>query len=310
MKMSKLLMMLLCGALFLSSCSDDDDEINVSEKNVPTAVLKSFQKQYKNVGDVKWEQKNQYHVARFNGGTLGRAVGYTTSAWFTEDGTQHQADQDIDFNALPSVVKDALAAYMQQFYADWKVDDCEVVVRNGMSLIYVIEIEKGDLEREISISELGDVLKDVLDDDDDDDILPVLIPEELKAALRSLFPETFDAISFLELEIDDDEIEVDIMESGRHKEVEFDAQYNWVSTEYDVTMEEAMQMLAPEVLQKLLGMAKLAGIDLLDPEVQKGIEIEVKDHVTKGLTFEIEIEFGDLELEVKIDQNGNIKIDD
>ena len=307
MKISKLFYAFFLGALSLTSCSDDDDVV-VNEQNVPSNVLQSFNQLYKGVSDVKWDKVNDYHVARFNGTTLSRATGYTTSAWFTEDGKQHQADQDIEFNQLPSVVKDAFNAYKEKMYADWTLDDCEVVIRDGMSLIYVIEIEKGDLEREISISEMGDVLKDVLDDDDD--ILPVLIPEELKTALQKLFPETFDSISFLELEIDDDEIEADILESGRHKEIEFDAQYNWVSTEYDVTMEEAMGLLQPEVLQQLMAMAEKVGINLLDPEVQKGIEIEVKEHVTKGLTFEIEIEFGELELEVEIDQNGNIKIDD
>ena len=307
MKISKLFYAFFMGALFFTSCSNDDDVI-VNEQNVPTNVLQSFNQLYKGVTDVKWDKVKEYHVARFNGKDLSRAVGYTTSAWFTVDGKQHQADQDIEFNQLPTVVKFAFNAYKEKIYADWTLDDCEVVVREGMSLIYVIEIEKGDLEREISISESGDILKDVLDDDDD--ILPILIPDDLKDALRKLFPETFDSITFLELEVDDDEIEVDIMEGGRHKEVEFDAHYNWLSTEYDVTMEEAMELLNPEVLQKLIAMAEKFGINLLDPYVQKGIEIEVKEHVTKGFTLEIEIEFGDLELEVEIDQDGNIKIDD
>ena len=56
---------------------------------------------------------------------------------------------------------------------------------------------------------------------------------------------------------DDDEIEVDIMESGRHKKVDFEAQYNWVSTEYDITMDETMGLLRLEVLPKLAAMAKM-----------------------------------------------------
>lgn len=308
MKISKLLFMLLCGAMLLSSCSDDD-EADLQEINVPTAVLNSFQKLYKGVDDVKWEQKNQYHVARFNGIKLGRSTHYSASAWFTSDGIHQQSDQSIDFEQLPVLVKEAFIGYKTLLYSDWKIDDCEVVLRNGMSLIYVIEIEKGNLEREISVSEFGDILKDVLDDDKED-ILPILVPEELKAALLRLFPNTFDSIQFLELEIDDDEIEIDILDNGRHKEIEFDQHFNWISTEYDVTMEEAMKLLAPEVVQNLLALAEKLNINLFDPAIQKCIEIEVEEHVTKGLTMEIEIEYGDLEIEVRIDKDGNIKIDD
>ena len=306
MNLTKIVSTLFCAAMCLSSCSDDNSP--VVNENVPSEVLKSFAKQYGNVTDVKWEQKNDYHVARFNGGKLSRAAesAYTTSAWFTTDGKQRQADQDIDFKDLPAVVQDAFNAYKESLYADWTVDDCEVVVRDEMSQIYVVEIEKDELEREISISEEGAILKDVLDDDDDDDILPVVISDELKAALKLLFPETFDGIQYLELEIDDEEIEVDIIEGGKHKEIEFDAQYNWVSTEYDVTVEEAMELLKPEAVEKLKALAEKNGIDLTNPDVQKDIEIEVKDHFEKGLMMEIEIEIGDLDLEIIIDENGNI----
>ena len=311
MKTKNLFYAFLFGALSLTACSDDDEVVEVNQ-NVPSNVLKSFNSLYKGVNDVKWDKVNEYHVARFNGHSLARASeGYTTSAWFTEEGKHCQADQDIDFKDLPQVVKDAFNAYKEKMkYADWKVDDCEVVRREGMSLIYVIEIELGKMEREISISEAGDILKDVVDDDDLNEILPVLISEELKAALKNLFPKTYESITYLELEIEDDEIEVDIMESGRHKEVEFDAKYNWKSTEYKVTLAEAMKLLKPEVLDKLIKMAKLVGIDLLDPSMEKFIEIEVKEDVKDGLSMEIEIEIGGKEFEVEIDSDGNIKLDD
>ena len=308
MKLTKIFGVLLCGVLALSSCSDDNDNVPEANENVPTQVLQSFTKLYGNVTDVKWEQKNNYHVARFNGKKLSRAgKSYNTSAWFTNDGKHCQADQDIEFENIPVLVKDAFNAYKELFYPDWERDDCEVVIRDGMSLIYVIEIEKGKLEREISISEQGDILKDVLDDDDDDDILPILIPEKLKDALMVLFPDTFDDILFLELEIDDDEIEVDIIENGKHKEIEFDLNYNWKSTEYDVTYSEALNFFAPEVWAELLNeIHELSGLDLEDLEIQKHVEIEVKNHYKKGWVMEIEIEIGDHEWEIKINKDGEI----
>ena len=308
MKSFYLFLMLLCGACFFTSCHDDDD-VNVSVQDVPSAVLKSFNQLYKGIDDVKWEKVDEYHVARFNGYSLSRVEPkYITSAWFAEDGTHLQADQDIAFEDMPLLVRNAFKEYQAQFYPDWKLDDCEVVVRYGMSLIYVIEIEKNDLERKISISVHGDILKDVLDDDDD--VLPVFIPDEINAVLRILFPEDFESISLLELEIDDDEIELDILHGNRHKEITLDTQYHWIKTEYDVTIEEAMKMLSADVLQKLLALASQFHIDLYDPLIHQCIEIEITEHVTKGWFMELEIEIGDLEIEIKIDKDGNIELED
>ena len=52
-------------------------------------------------------------------------------------------------------------------------------------------------------------------------------------------------------------------------------------------------------------MAKAAGINIMDPMVQKGIEIEVVENAN-GRIFELEIELGELEMELVIDSKGNI----
>lgn len=315
MKFKYLLGALLCSSLLFTACSDDDDSMNNNgsqhETTVPQNVQDAFHKLYKDVKDVKWETKGDFHVARFNGSITRSDDDYTSSAWFTKDGRHCQSDEEIQYDQLPAMVKEGFVFYKELNYPDWKIDDCELVLREGMGMIYVIEIEKGNKEREISLSEYGDILKDVADDDDDDhDIYPIVIPENVRLALQQLFPETFESIILLEVEFDDDEIELDVLDGRRHKEIKLTPQYGWISTEYEVTMEEALTMLDQKVANKLIGMAKLAGIDILDPTIQKAIEIEVKEHVTKGTTFEIEIELGELELELKIDQNGNITFDD
>ena len=301
-----------CGLLSFTACDDDDFEDifdDVINKDVPENVLKSFKEAYGDIKDVHWNKKDIYFVARFNGSNITKANTYTTSAWYTNDGKHCQVDQDIHFDQLPETVKIGFDLYMNKFYPDWKVDDCEVVSRYGMGLIYVIEIEKGKLERELSFSENGDLLKDVLDDDDDDDIFPIIIPEGLDEVLAKLFP-LIDDLSILEIEFDDDEIEVDILAGMRHKEVKFTPNLGWVSTEYDITMDEAMAMMDPVVMKGLIDLAASAGIDITNPEIQKHIEIEVTEHVTKGIYFEVEIEIGGKELEIKIDKDGKITIED
>ena len=307
MKQKALFLSLICGIMFLSACSDDD--IN-SNPNVPQSVQQAFNKRFKGVNDVKWEMVNNYHVARFNGTiTRNTSTTYSSSAWFTENGEYCQSDENIEFAALPSAVQDSFNAYKELTYPDWTIDECEVLVREGMSLVYIIEIENGDLEREISISELGDILKDVLDDDDEDEILPIMIPDKLRAALQNLYPDTYTSLEILELDIEDNEIEVDIMESNRHKEIEFDALYNLVSIEYKINFDEAKELIAPETFEKLVAMAQQAGIDLFAQSIQENMEIELKK-TPKGQCIEVEIEINNHDYEFKIDENGNIVVSD
>ena len=316
MKMKNVFFGLLCSACLFTACSDDDDPktdngSNVNP-NVPETVLNAFKQMYGNVKDVKWEEVSNYHVARFNGHISRSSDDYTSSAWYTKDGQHCQSDEDIAFSQLPEAVKNAFNAYKNEFYPDWQLDECELVIREGMGMIYVIEIEKGEQEREISVSEFGDILKDVIDADDDeneaDDILPVVVPDEIQKALQQLFPDTYKFITILEIEKDDNEYEVDILDGKRHKEVTLDLNYKWIKTEYEVTYKEALKMWSQAIIDKFTQAVKYLGLDINDPLVQRGIEVDVKEHATKGITYEIEIEVGDVEFGFLIDKDGNFII--
>lgn len=316
MKLKNLILALACCAFVFTACSDDDDNQKVTPSDVPEAVLKAFENKYGDVKDVKWEKKNDYNVARFQSGAITKAGdSYATSAWYDNDGSERQVDQDIPFANLPEAVKVAFDAYQKKMYADWKTDDeVDVVKRLDMSLVYIIEIEKGKEERELSYTADGILLKDVLDNDDDEDILPVIVSDELKEKIAKLFPDSKNIV-FLEIDIDDDdnEMEIDILDNGIHKEVKLDAKGQWISTEFETTLPEAMKVMEamnPAIMQKLVAMAGQFGIDLTSPEIIRNTEVNVIQHVTKGMYFEIEIEIGGKEIEVIIDKDGNISFDD
>ena len=314
MKLKNLILAFACCALVFTACSDDDDD-KVIPSDVPEAVLKAFENKYGDIKDVKWEKKNNYNVARFQTGAITKAGNsYTTSAWYDDNGSEKQVNQDIPFASLPEAVKTAFDAYQKKLYADWKADDdVDVVSRLDMGLIYIIEIEKGKEERELSFSPDGVLLKDVLDTDDDDEILPVIVSDEIKKKIAELFPNS-KSVVILEIDADDDdnETEIDILDDGIHKEVKLDAKGNWISTEFETTLPEAMEImntLNPAILAKLVAMAGQAGIDLTKPEIIRNTEVTVVDHATKGMYFEVEIEIGDNDLEVIIDKDGNISFD-
>lgn len=307
MKQKSIFLALLIGMISLCACSDDE---TFEGGNVPDKVQQEFNTRFPNVQNVKWDIVKNYHVARFNApATKSKDSQYNTNAWFTNEGRFCQTDEDMDFADLPILAQESFTAYKNKFYADWEIDDCEMLAREGMAAVFVIELEKGDLEREISISESGDILKDVLDDDDEDEILPILIPEELNAILQEIFPDTHSTLSILELEIDDDELEIDVIEGNRHKEIKLNAQYELVSIEYEISFEEAQHLMPVTVFQNILELAKQAGIDLLDEQLQEKMEIEVKE-TANGYAFEVEIEINDTEFEIQIDEEGNIKIED
>lgn len=314
MKLKNLILAFACCALVFTACSDDDDD-KVIPSDVPEAVLKAFENKYGDIKDVKWEKKNNFNVARFQTGAITKAGNsYTTSAWYDDNGSEKQVNQDIPFANLPEAVKTAFDAYQKKMYADWKADDdVDVVSRLDMGLIYIIEIEKGKEERELSFSPDGVLLKDVLDTDDDDEILPVIVSDEIKKKIAELFPNS-KSVVILEIDADDDdnETEIDILDDGIHKEVKLDAKGNWISTEFETTLPKAMEImnaLNPAILAKLVAMAGQAGIDLTKPEIIRNTEVTVVDHVTKGMYFEVEIEIGDNDLEVIIDKDGNISFD-
>lgn len=314
MKLKNLILAFACCALVFTACSDDDDD-KVIPSDVPEAVLKAFENKYGDIKDVKWEKKNNFNVARFQTGAITKAGNsYTTSAWYDDNGSEKQVNQDIPFANLPEAVKTAFDAYQKKMYADWKADDdVDVVSRLDMGLIYIIEIEKGKEERELSFSPDGILLKNVLDTDDDDEILPVIVSDEIKKKIAELFPNS-KSVVILEIDADDDdnETEIDILDDGIHKEVKLDAKGNWISTEFETTLPKAMEImnaLNPAILAKLVAMAGQAGIDLTKPDIIRNTEVTVVDHVTKGMYFEVEIEIGDKDLEVIIDKDGNISFD-
>ena len=195
MKLKNLILAFACCALVFTACSDDDND-KVIPSDVPEAVLKAFENKYGDIKDVKWEKKNNYNVARFQTGAITKAGNsYTTSAWYDDNGSEKQVNQDIPFANLPEAVKTAFDAYQKKMYADWKADDdVDVVSRLDMGLIYIIEIEKGKEERELSFSPDGVLLKDVLDTDDDDEILPVIVSDEIKKKIAELFPNSKSAV--------------------------------------------------------------------------------------------------------------------
>ena len=128
--------------------------------------------------DVKWSQKNSYYVADFkapagSGPELrsddGQLIGY--SAWFDASYQWQMTETDIPQGMVPDAV---WAAFDATEYADWRIDDIDMLRRGGVEIIYIIEVEGYTVdgiyqEVDLYFSEDGVLVKTVIDAEEDYD---------------------------------------------------------------------------------------------------------------------------------------------
>lgn len=90
--------------------------------------------------DVVWRTSGNYSVAEFSLPAVRVAVhgGRDHAAWFDDGGEWYMTETDIVFGSLPSAVQ---AAFRDSEYAGWRIDDVDMLEREGVETVYVIEAE-------------------------------------------------------------------------------------------------------------------------------------------------------------------------
>lgn len=219
MKLKLYLLMIALSAWSLQSCDSNDDE----SISVPIELQNAFSSKYPNAGNVKWETKSGYYVADFHNG-------YETSAWFMPDGSWCMTETDIPYTKLPKAVKNS---FEKSEYKDWKKDDIDMLERQGMGTMYVIEVERQNQEMDLYYSGDGVLIKSAVDtDDDQDNYLPI---PQLTAKMKSFIERKYPEAKIMEIDKEDSSYtEVDILHNGSSKEVLFNQGGDWISTSWDV----------------------------------------------------------------------------
>ncbi|MDD3037656.1 PepSY-like domain-containing protein [Bacteroides sp.] len=219
MKLKLYILILALSTWSLQSCDNDDDE----SISVPVELQNAFASKYPNARNVKWEIESGYYVADFHNG-------YDISAWFTSNGIWHMTETDIPYSKLPETVK---SSFEKSEYKDWKKEDVDMFERQGLEIVYVIEVENQNQEVDLYYSEDGILIKTVVDTDDDQDgHLPVL---QLSAEMKSFIEEKYPGARIMEVDKENfGDTEVDIIHEGISKEVVFNKENVWTSTSWDV----------------------------------------------------------------------------
>lgn len=272
--------MMTLGVVGLTSCDKDDDHVQVSAD-----LQAAFDSRYPNASRVDWERNGEFYEAEFMGN------GYENKAWFTPDGVWVMTEYDLPFRQLPQAVLEAFAA---SAYASWRVDDVDMIEKSGMDVIYVIEVESGEREYELTYLEDGTLLRE---NTEWGDRLPVAPGQT--AEVKDLVMERYPQAVILDIEEDRKGIEVEIRDGGRQKEVFYQQDaggvLSWVHTTYEIGRHE-MDTLPEEVCQAL---AELTG---------SGMRVDDVDYfeTADGNYYRIEVEDRDVDKYVYVAENGEM----
>ena len=265
-------------AMFTSTmvmgCSDDDD--NYRYETLPVEVQKAFSNKYPGARVDSWERKNIYYVLEF---TINKTE---AEAWF-ENSEWKMTETDIKYDSLPAAVA---SSFKSGPYADWRVDDVDMVERLGMPTLYIIEVEKGKNEVELYYFEDGRLFKEVVDDDDD--IYLPQVPSKITNAINEMYPGAL----VIDVDFEKGYYEVEILYENREMEMLFDNNYKWLYTKWDATPAE-------------LSDAVLNYIENAYPDYEID-DVEVYSSAKSGIYFEIELEKGNSEVKIRIKANGEL----
>jgi hypothetical protein len=191
-------------------------------------------------------------VANFSlGVSRAAADGTDLWAWFDNGGAWYMTETDIPFSMLPEAVRTAFDA-TEYAAAPWQVDDVDMLEREGVETVYVIEVEKHENGRETEVdlyySADGVLVKKIADaapDYDYGDYIPSKPSTSIEEWIRTNFPEA----RITEIDYERGMTEVEIVDGRTPRELLFDASGAWVYTKTEVWRTE----VPAEVLAALAG---------------------------------------------------------
>ena len=279
MKLKMYFMLMAIGLLgfSLQSCDDDDDNIKV-----PAELQNALYNKYPTAQWVEWETEGSYYVADFYYNN------WEAEAWFTRDGIWQMTETDLPFNDLPSAVRNA---FQNSTYAQWRVDDVDMLERTGLEVFYVIEVESGNMETDLHYSQDGILLKELTDGGGNSYWPPVQPDNSVMNSVRDFINEHYADARIIDIDQEQGNIEVDIIHENRNKDVTFDTQGNWLSTSWDLFYNELPQAVSQAV-----------------QTAYPGYRLDDADYVETPADsyYLVELENGEPDIYVRVTENGEI----
>lgn len=276
MKTSLFIFMLFgMTGLVLAGCN------NKKQYRPDARIVSAMNAKYPKASRVEWEQKHGYQVADFYDN------GMESEAWFDQNGKWLMTESDVKYSALPSAIKNT---FEKSPYSSWKKDDIDKIERQGMSAVYIIEVEKDGQETDLYFTAGGMLVKALNERERGDrtDYMPVL--PEIQTQVLQKYP----GAAIIETDKKGGKLYVDILDNRKPKELVFDHN-TWVSTSWKMDKADV-----PSAVMDALRNSEYKNYRINDVVFYES---------AASSSYRFNLEQGDKEVDVSIDPQGKITRD-
>lgn len=287
MKKNRILLLfaLVAGLFAFSGCSEEDDNGAPEGTHlVSKEVQNAFNAKYPQARDVEWELKGNYAVVDFDWNGVGH------SAWFDPSSASwYMTETDIRYADVPQAVR---TAHEAGEYVDWHVDDVDMLTREGMETLYVIEVEKGETEVDLFYSPSGVLVKSVVDADnanDYGDYLPKPDIEGIVQVVNQMYPN----VRIVDIERENGMTEVEIVDGTVCREVYFNNSGNWLYTKTEV-----LPHTVPEAVKAALEASVYASYRIDD--------VDFYESADGGNYYRYELDSREGDIKIDISEDGSV----
>ena len=266
-----------------TSCSDDDDNMIPS-----TPFQEALKLKYPNASAVEWEKKQVYTVADC------WVDNKDVDVWFDDNASWLMTETELLSTDLPEVITKALA---QTEYANWRIDDVDLLEYPSSPKVYVIEVEEGKQEWDLYYSEQGEFLnkKDVSaidnehwpNEENNPNGVSTRSLYSLNETLRSMYPGVRD----IEWERKGSYLVAECEMKKKDLDVWFTREGVWVKTKHELRKSEYPSTII-QAVKKDYPKWKIDDIDFIE-------------RADKNNCYLVEIEYRSYEKKVCYAENGN-----
>lgn len=253
---------------------------------------------YPDAVNVTWSEKSGYYVADFQASmeTVRSASGIVQySAWFDGGARWQMTETDMPFDMLPEAV---LAAFRASEYADWRIDDVDMLLRDGVETIYIIEVEGTNADGihqdvDLYYSEDGILIRTVVDADDNNDYND-FIPDDPTGGIMDFIRTNYPDARIVEIDVEHGMTEVEIIDGYVCRELLFDSSENWLYTRTELGF-----MQIPDAI-----------LDIFKASEYSDYRIDDVDHylTPEGEFYRFELDGPGDDLKIDIYADGTIKV--
>ena len=215
------------------------------------------------------------------------------SAWFDAQYQWQMTEEDLPQYMIPDAV---WAAFDATEYADWRIDDIDMLRRGGVETIYIIEVEgttADGVHQEVDLyfSEDGVLVKTVVDAEEDYDYND-FIPDTPSGSIQEYIATHYPDARIVEIDIEHGMTEVEIIDGRVCRELFFDSSQNWMLTRTELRHSQVPEDILGYLRSSEYGSYRMDDVDFYQ--------------TPEGEFYRFELEYRDDDIEVDVYADGTV----